>query len=57
MDINYFLKRQQISLMRAKSARSVEARLAHEGLASGYANQLRRIAFPGLNGGAEPIRG
>jgi hypothetical protein len=46
MDINYLLMREQISLMRAKSARSVEARRAHEGLARGYAARLRRVAFP-----------
>ena len=46
MDINYLLMREQISLMRAKAARSVEARKAHEGLARGYAAKLRRVAFP-----------
>jgi hypothetical protein len=46
MDINYLLMREQVSLMRAKSARSVEARKAHEGLARSYAAKLRRIAFP-----------
>ncbi|MBC9033298.1 hypothetical protein IAG41_12940 [Sphingomonas sp. JC676] len=45
MDINYLLEREQISLMRASAARSVEARIAHEGLARGYA-RLRRVAFP-----------
>ncbi len=46
MDINYLLMREQISLMRAKAARSIEARKAHEGLALGYAAKLRRVAFP-----------
>lgn len=46
MDINYLLMREQISLMRAKAARSVEARRAHEGLARGYAEKLRSFAFP-----------
>lgn len=46
MDINYLLKREQISIIRAMSARGVEARLAHEGLARGYAALLREIAFP-----------
>jgi len=46
MDINYLLMREQISLMRARAARSVEARKAHEGLAKGYAAKLRGIAFP-----------
>ena len=46
MDINYLLKREQISLMKAGSAKTVEARMAHEGLARGYAARLRQIAFP-----------
>lgn len=46
MDANYFLKRQQTSLMRAGAATSAEARIAHEGLARGYAERLRQIAFP-----------
>jgi hypothetical protein len=44
--INYYLMRQQVSLMRAKAARSVEARIAHEGLAEAYALRLRELAFP-----------
>ncbi len=46
MDINYLLKREQISLMRAKAASCVEAKIAHDGLARGYGARLRRIAFP-----------
>jgi hypothetical protein len=46
MTINYYLMRQQVSLMRAKAARSVEARLAHEGLARAYTLRLRELAFP-----------
>ena len=46
MDINYFLMREQVSLMRARAAGSVEARVAHEGLARAYAAKLGRIAFP-----------
>ena len=46
MDINYLLMREQISLMRAKAARSIEARIAHDGLARGYGARLRAIAFP-----------
>ena len=47
MDINYLLMREQISIMRAKAARSAEARIAHDGLARGYRARLREIAFPG----------
>ncbi|MEI9851107.1 MAG: hypothetical protein WDN24_10015 [Sphingomonas sp.] len=46
MDINYLLKREQISLMRAEVAGSVEARIAHEGLARGYGARLRQSAYP-----------
>lgn len=46
MDINYLLKREQVSLMRAKAARSAEARVAHEGLARAYGQRLRQVAFP-----------
>ena len=49
MDINYLLQREQISRMRADAATSQEARIAHEGLAQGYADRLRKIAFPGHN--------
>ena len=47
MDINYLLKREQISRMRAGAAASEEAQIAHDGLARGYAEQLSKIAFPG----------
>ena len=47
MDINYLLKREQVSLMRAKAARGIEARAAHEGLARAYGKRLRQVAFPG----------
>lgn len=46
MDINYLLKREQISLMKARCAKTIEARMAHEGLARGYSARLRQIAFP-----------
>ncbi len=46
MDINYLLKREQISLMRAEVAGSVEARIAHQGLARGYGERLRQSAYP-----------
>lgn len=37
MDLNYLLHRHQVSLMRADSAASPEARHAHRGLARTYA--------------------
>ncbi len=40
MDINYLLKRQQISLMQASNAKCVEARSAYLGLARGYGTRL-----------------
>ena len=46
MDINYLLKREQISLMRAKAANSVEARAAHEGLARCYGEKLQQSTYP-----------
>ena len=50
MDINYLLKRHQISLMRAQLANCAEARLAHEGLASLYLRELRAAGYPGAHG-------
>lgn len=41
MDLNYLLSRHQVSLMRASSASSVEARIAHRSLARNYAKQIR----------------
>jgi len=46
MDINYLLKREQISLMQAKRAHSAEARIAHEGLARCYGARLRETRYP-----------
>lgn len=46
MDINYLLAREQISLMKAKSAGSAAARRAHAGLAVGYGKKLAASAFP-----------
>lgn len=50
MDINYLLKREQVSLLRAKSALSIEARIAHAGLARGYAAKLRESTYPHASG-------
>jgi hypothetical protein len=46
MDTNYILSREQISLVRAKTALSPEARCAHSGLARGYATILAARGFP-----------
>ncbi|WP_165830963.1 hypothetical protein [Sphingomonas pokkalii] len=43
MDINDLLSRHQISLMRASAAGCVEARVAHHGLARGYADRIREL--------------
>jgi preprotein translocase subunit SecA len=40
MDVNYLLHRQQISLIRAQTARSAEGRTAYEGLAQGYTERI-----------------
>lgn len=40
MDVNYLFYRQQMSLLRAKTASSPESRAAHEGLARGYTEQI-----------------
>lgn len=41
MDLNYLLSRHQVSLMRADSAASPEARFAHRALARAYAECIR----------------
>lgn len=46
MDINYLLKREQVSLMQAENAACGEARLAHLEMARGYASRLRESTFP-----------
>jgi hypothetical protein len=45
MDINFLLKREQIALMLAKAADTLEARDAHECLARFYGARVRKIAF------------
>lgn len=40
MDVNYLLHRQQVSLMRAQSSRSRQARDAYESLAHSYADRV-----------------
>ena len=49
MDIDYLLRREQISRMRAKAASSVEARIAHEGLARCYGARLRESSYPHID--------
>ncbi len=43
MALNYLLHRHQISQMRSRSAASPEARVAHRGLAAGYAARIRAM--------------
>lgn len=43
MDLDQLLHRQRISLLRARDAASVEARLAHEGLATLYAERIATL--------------
>jgi hypothetical protein len=40
LDVNYLLHRQQVSLICAQRASSVEGRAAYEGLARGYTDEL-----------------
>ncbi len=54
MDTNYLLGRHQHSLHRAENAGSPEARLAHAGLARGYAERLRTLQD--ANGGTAFLR-
>lgn len=46
MDINYILKREQVSIYRASVAASGPARIAHEGLARAYGTLLVEAGFP-----------
>lgn len=56
MDVNYLLAREQVSLMRASSAASPEARIAHQGLARGYKTRLAEKGLPvGRTGDAVPL--
>lgn len=42
MDLNYYLARHQISLIRAAAATTSDVRAAHNGLARGYAQLIAR---------------
>lgn len=46
MDINELLYREQVSLANAARAACDQSRLAHEGLAQGYAARLIAAGFP-----------
>ena len=46
MDINELLHREQMSLANAANAACEPSRLAHEGLARGYATRLIAAGFP-----------
>lgn len=41
MDLNYLLSRHQISLIRADTTLCPQARMAHRGMARGYADRVR----------------
>lgn len=43
MNLNYLLSRHQVSLMRAETAASAEARHVHRNLARLYADEIRAI--------------
>jgi len=43
MDLNYLLSRHQLALVRSTRAASSEARLAHRGLADGYARRVAEL--------------
>lgn len=45
-DLNYLLKREQEELLRAQSATCSAARIAHQGLARGYARRIRDHRLP-----------
>lgn len=45
-DLNYLLKREQEELLRAKASTCSAARIAHEGLARGYARRIRDHRLP-----------
>jgi hypothetical protein len=40
MDVNYLLHRQQVSMIRAANASSVESKTAHESLARAYRERI-----------------
>ena len=46
MDLNYLLKRRQVSLIMAERAASEEARRAHRALADGYAARIAAADYP-----------
>ncbi|WP_173426206.1 hypothetical protein [Sphingomonas hengshuiensis] len=49
MDIDYLLEREAVSLRRSRTAHSIEARIAHAGLARAYGRIARsRAALPDL---------
>lgn len=56
MALNYLLHRHQISLARSAGAASAEARLAHRGLAAGYAARIRALRHQTGAAIVEPLR-
>jgi hypothetical protein len=53
-DVNYLLHRQQMSLLRAQGARSVESRTAYEELARGYSDRVAAYARENRRTAATP---
>jgi hypothetical protein len=49
LDLNYLLRREQISLMRAESAACLSSRASHAGLARGYAALIDAEPYPFRN--------
>jgi hypothetical protein len=54
VDLNHLLFRHQVSLARATTAASREARSAHRGLARGYATRIAALQ-PWLEDGTRPF--
>jgi hypothetical protein len=55
VDLNYFLYREQVSLMRADGASSARVRQAHLGLANAYRRAIKTV-FPVDSIGTEAQR-
>jgi hypothetical protein len=49
VDLNYLFHRQQVERTRSETARSVEARTAHEKLAEGYEKRIETLTSDGFH--------
>jgi len=54
MDLNYYLHREQVELMRAEQAEPKAAADAHRGLAELYRRQIEQYRAANLAAAAEP---